>query len=240
MKIVALVRTFNEAHRIEKFCAAYQFADEILVADGGSTDNTVEIARQQPKTTVRYFLEKVKCANGIWRNPDGRHLNFLYDWAHEVGADWVISQDCDQRPNANLKRDVRAILENSIKPFLMVTQIYLWKRDFYFPKMSRSEQPDSWYHGLWAWKAEMNLRAIDKMPHYEFSIDGGNTSFDPTHTGMALKINPPYCFLHDGWETEEMVNNMVHYYRKSGLIPGQLHPLEFCGEPQTKLDWMVE
>ena len=251
MKIVALIRTLNETRRIDKCCQSYsEFADAVLVADGGSTDNTVELALKYPKVQVREFTKKVDCANGIWRNPDGEHLNFLYEWGESEGADWIVSQDCDQRPNLHLKRDVRSIMESTKKDFLMVTQIFLWKKTQYFPDMSRAvkvyydhypELRDKWSHGIWAWRASLGVRTIDKMPHYEFTIDGGKTSVLPETLEMDETIDcPPYCFLHNGWETDEEVNAMIKYYQTSGLIPAQAHPLAFCGIPQPLEDWMIE
>jgi len=54
MKIFATVRTRNEKEHIEKFCESYsQFVDTILVADGGSTDDTVLIASKYPKVKIK-------------------------------------------------------------------------------------------------------------------------------------------------------------------------------------------
>ena len=239
MKVVALIRTLNEAHRIDACCKSYsEFCDQILIADGGSTDNTIELALKYPKVQVRNFPWKVECGDsGIWRNPDGQHLNFLYDWAHEEKADWIISQDCDQRPNFYLKRDVRDILSKTNADFLMGVQIYLWQKTQYFPAMSQAN--GEWMHGMWAWRASLNLIAIDKMPHYEFSLDG-KTSLDLDKYDKKEFIDPPYCYMHHGWETDEMVDKMIVYYRKSGLIKGQLHPLQFCGTPIPLEEWMIE
>lgn len=237
MKIIACCRSYNEHDNIEKFCNAFQFADKILVADGGSEDDTVAIAERMPKVKVREFPLKVECANGIWRNPDGPHLQFLYDWALEEGADWTICQDCDQRPNFFLKRDARDIFEGLHKDFLMVTQIYLLGNDMYFPRMSKGG--DEWQQGLWAWRSEINLKVIDKMPHFEFSFDGVN-SFDVPKLGRHQSIQPPYCFLHFGWETPAKIDNKVKYYRDSKLIPQMEHPLNFGGTPLPLESWMIE
>ena len=248
MKIVALIRTLNEAHRIEACCQSYsEFCDEVLIADGGSEDNTVELALNFPKVRVRPYHNRVECANGIWRNPDGPHLNFLYDWGREIGADWIISQDCDQRPNKFLKQDIRGIMEKSTRDFVMATQIFLWKNTHYFPNMSRTDTVydhvpaihGKWSHGIWAHRASINLIVIDKMPHYEFSLDG-TKSILPETLEMDETIDPPYCFLHFGWENDAMVDKMIKYYRTSDLIPVQAHPLEFCGLPKPLEDWMVE
>lgn len=235
MKIIAECRTYNEEQRIEKFCRAFQFADLILVADGGSTDNTVAIANSMPKTLVRNFPLMVEVGNGIWRNPDGPHLQFLYDWALEEGADWTICQDCDQRPNKYLKQDARDIFSKmGDKDFLMVTQIYLYGNDYYFPNLS-----SGWQTGLWAWRSNINLKVIDKMPHFEFSFDGVK-SFDVPKLNRHKDLQPPHCFMHFGWENEGMIEKHIKYYRETGLIPGMLHPKQFGGEPQPILEWMAE
>ena len=230
-KIIACIRSYNEAERIEKCCQAYQFCDAVLIADGGSTDGTVKIAMDQPKTKVKDYSVKVQCKNGIWRNPDGAHINFLWDWAREEGADWIISQDCDQRPNKFLKEQARQIMETTTKNFIMPVQIYLWKKTQYFPDMSY--QGGNWMHGIWAHRANLGMRVVDKMPHYEFTID-------PVKTNDFTLVEPPACYLHAGWETDEMIEKMIYYYRNSGLIPGQLHPLHFCGKPKDLEEWMIE
>lgn len=241
MKIVALIRALNEENRIDACCQSYsEFCDAVLIADGGSTDKTIEFALKYPKIQVRDFPWKVQCGDsGIWRNPDGQHLNFLYDWGREEGADWIISQDCDQRPNLYLKQQAREIMENTDKEFILGVQIYLWMKTQYFPNMSKI--PGGWAHGIWAHNAKkVHLIAIDKMPHYEFSIDGGQTSILPDRANMAHLIDPPLCYLHFGWETSEMVDKMIDYYRKSGLIKDQKHPLQFGGNPQKLENWMIE
>lgn len=239
MKIAALIRTLNEEANIIQCCNAYQFADMILIADGGSIDNTIEIALAMPKTYIRNFDVRVECQNGIWRNPDAEHLNFLYDWAHEKGADWIISQDCDQRPNIYLQQNARKIMEETNKDFLMGIQFFLWKEIEYFPLLTNGGGT-KWMHGLWAWRANTNIRAIDKMPHYEFSLDGGKTSIDLSTTDRHQNIDLPNCYLHHGWNSDEKVNFMIEYYRKSGLIPEQAHPLDFGGETKPIEEWMIE
>lgn len=238
MKIVATIRSLNEEDNIEKCCKSYaEFCDVVLIGDGGSTDRTVEIAEQMPKTKVIYFHEKVECANGIWRNPDYKHLMFLWDHAIELGADWIISQDCDQRPNKFLKQDARIIFEDMKKDFLMATQIYVWGKDQYFPELSGKDT--GWMQGLWAWRANVNMKLIDKMPHFEFSLDG-NTSFDVDKINRHERILPPYCYLHYGWETPEKTDAHVDYYRKSGLIKDMLYPTTFGGRLEPLEDWMHE
>lgn len=237
IRIAACIRTYNEENNIAACCNAYSFADILLIADGGSTDATIAIANSYSNVKVRNYPVKVECANGIWRNPDGPHIQFLIDWAAEEKVDWIIVQDCDQRPNKFLKQDARKIFETSNKDFIMATQIYLWGKDKYFHDLTF--MGGDWQQGLWAWRAIIGMKIIDKMPHFEFSYDG-KTSFDLAKSDRTQYIKPPYCYMHFGWPTPERTMEHIEYYRKSGLIAGMLSPLQFGGKPVPLLDWMTE
>ena len=137
MRIIAIVRTRDESRNIERFCMNYQWVDQILVADGGSLDNTIEIAESMPKTQVRKFEDKTQMENDIWRNPEGPHLNFLRDWAESEGADWILSDDCDCFPNYHLKQDTRELLENTGFDWIYTVRLYLWKNNTHFPDIAK-------------------------------------------------------------------------------------------------------
>lgn len=52
MKIAVSAISKNEAQFVERFCQSARDADLILIADTGSTDGTVDLAKAQPKTVV--------------------------------------------------------------------------------------------------------------------------------------------------------------------------------------------
>lgn len=238
MKIIATVRTFNESRHIEQWCKSYStFADHLLIADGGSTDNTIELASKYPKVQIRNYPFTVQLKDGTFRNPDGPHVQFLVDWATEIGGDWIVHQDCDQRPNKILKEHARELLEWTDKDFVQITQIFLWGKDKYFRDLSF--MGGDWRQGLWAWRLSTELKILDRMPHYMFSLDGQEPT-DINKTGRELNVQPPYCFMHYGWQTEEETQEHINYYRRTGLIPQMAHPLGFGGEPVPLLDWMEE
>ena len=61
MKIVVIVRTKNEGLNMGRFCTNYRdCADLILVADGGSEDHTVDIAKCFANVKVRDFTERIE------------------------------------------------------------------------------------------------------------------------------------------------------------------------------------
>jgi hypothetical protein len=239
MRLIATCRTYNEEEHIRDFCESYsEFVDLICIADGGSDDDTRSIAHEFSKVSIRDYPVKVECPkNGMLRNPDGPHIQFLIDWAVEEGADWIVHQDCDQRPNKYLKEDIRDILAVTNKDMICAPQIFLWGTDMWFPKLTLWDS--FWAKGLWAWRANIGMKIIDRMPHYEFSFDGSK-AIDIPRTGRTLDLDPPYCYMHFGWSTEEKTKAHVEYYRKSGLIPSMSYPLESNGTPTPLREWMVE
>ena len=52
VKITALAITLNEAHNIEAYLKSLWFADEIVIVDSFSTDETVALASKHEKVSV--------------------------------------------------------------------------------------------------------------------------------------------------------------------------------------------
>lgn len=98
MKLSVIVITKNEAAHIGDCLDSVAFADEIIVLDSGSMDDTCEIARARGA--------RVAIA------PDwpgfGRQKNRALDLAT---GDWVLSIDADERVTPELARAIRKALE---------------------------------------------------------------------------------------------------------------------------------
>jgi glycosyltransferase involved in cell wall biosynthesis len=94
--VTATVITFNEAANIAAALASLSWADEIIVVDSESTDNTAEIARGfTSKVIVRpwpgYIAQK----------------NFA---AEQASHDWIFSLDADERVTPELAAEITATL----------------------------------------------------------------------------------------------------------------------------------
>ena len=138
MKIITIARTRDSARFVEDFCDAYYWASKILIADGGSTDDSKYLANQYPNVTVKDFSEKV-FRNNEWRNPHGRHINFLIDWAENEGADWIIFDDVDCYPNHYMRHDFLKIFEDAEDAgvdFILANRVYIYGRDKYFKSLT--------------------------------------------------------------------------------------------------------
>src|SRR3546814_12893181 len=97
MKLSVIIIAKNEAAHIIGCLESVAFADEFIVVDSGSSDNTVALARD--------FGARVQVT------PDwpgfGPQKNRALDLAT---GDWVLSIDADERVTPELAREIQAVL----------------------------------------------------------------------------------------------------------------------------------
>ena len=94
--VTATVITFNEAANIEAALASLAWADEIIVVDSESTDQTAAIARKFTDNVIvrpwpGYIAQK----------------NFA---AAQASHDWIFSLDADERVTPALAAEIAAVL----------------------------------------------------------------------------------------------------------------------------------
>lgn len=97
MSLSVVVITRNEAANLRACLASVPFADEIVVLDSGSTDDTMAIARE--------------CGARVSQSADwpgfGPQKNRALALA---GSDWVLSLDADERVTPQLADQIRAAM----------------------------------------------------------------------------------------------------------------------------------
>ncbi len=113
VKISALAITLNEATAIENFIETLWFADEIIIVDSFSTDETVAIASKHEKVIVH------KRAFDNFSS----QKNFAISKAKN---DWVVFFDPDEEITKTLSEEIIKTVEN---PKAVAFSV---KRDFYF------------------------------------------------------------------------------------------------------------
>lgn len=98
-RLSVIIVTKNEAHNIQACLASVQFADEIIIFDSGSTDDTVTIASAYtPHITVT-----------DWPG-DGPQKNRALQ---KATGDWILCLDADERVSEALKQEILATLDDS-------------------------------------------------------------------------------------------------------------------------------
>jgi len=100
LSVVIIAR--NEAARIRECIESARWADEVLVVDDRSTDETVRIAESLGARVLQRAMDI-----------EGRHRNWAYAQAkHE----WILSLDADERVTPELAEEIRTVLANGAGP----------------------------------------------------------------------------------------------------------------------------
>ncbi len=97
-KISAYIIAFNEAHKIEAALSSVLWADEIVLADSGSTDGTAEIA-------VRLGARVVQIPFTGFGDLRNRAVQ-------ACSHDWIFSLDADERCTAEVRDEILALLRS--------------------------------------------------------------------------------------------------------------------------------
>ena len=95
-RLTVTVITKNEASNLEAALASARWADEIVVVDSESTDDTVAIARR--------FTERVEVRAWPGYVEQKNHAAAL------ASHDWILSLDADERVTPDLAREIRSAL----------------------------------------------------------------------------------------------------------------------------------
>lgn len=113
-KITAIIPTFNEAHNIEAAIDSLSWADEIMVVDSFSTDDTLAIAKKKNARIIQRAYEN-SASQKNWAIPQASH-------------EWIFLLDADERCTSELKTEIQQYLQESEIPH----QAYWIKRSNYF------------------------------------------------------------------------------------------------------------
>ena len=95
MKISAIIPTFNEEDHIIAAIESLAWADEIIVVDSFSTDNTVALAQSKGVKILQRNYE-YSASQKNWAIP-------------QASYDWVFILDADERVEDNLKKEISNI-----------------------------------------------------------------------------------------------------------------------------------
>jgi len=219
MNIIVIVRTLNESNNIERFCLCYSWASSILIADGGSSDDTIYKALKFENTYIYTFREKIWHTDKVFSNPRGKHINFLIDWAKREKADWIIFDDVDCVPSIKLQKVARSLFEfgnSNVWDAEFCYRFYIKGEDEYYPDANIPGQ------SLWAWRSYVDVHADES---------------DPTKFTMVIPDNlkianrfPPYVLLHYFYPNEELIQKKMEFYGITGDAGGKpKHPDELFG-----------
>jgi glycosyltransferase involved in cell wall biosynthesis len=97
-KVSVCLVTYNEEHTIRECLESVKWADEIIVLDGYSKDNTVNI--------IKEYTENVHLVENQF-NPEINKNKCI----EKAKNDWVFVIDADERVTAELQQEIKNILQ---------------------------------------------------------------------------------------------------------------------------------
>ena len=97
--ISVIIITLNESLKIQACLESVKWADEIIIVDSGSIDNTVEICKK--------YTDNVHVMDWPGFGPQKNRA-----LAH-VTCDWVLSIDADEYVTPKLKEEIQRVIDNN-------------------------------------------------------------------------------------------------------------------------------
>ena len=158
---VAII-TLNEERNLARTLASVRFADEIVVVDSGSTDRTLEIARE---SNARVF-------SNPWRG-FASQKNFAIA---QCRGTWVLSLDADEELSPQLQAQLRTLLPSN-PPF---DAFHLRRRNLFLGRWMRhgGYYPDPKLR-LFRRNAVAFSTAFEERPvHETIRFDGASETLD--------------------------------------------------------------
>jgi glycosyltransferase involved in cell wall biosynthesis len=98
-KITAIIPTLNEEERIQNSLKSAEFADEVIVIDSYSTDDTVKIVKQ---SNARLLQRKF--------DDFSSQKNYAID---QASNDWIVWIDADEVLTKELQDEIKRAVENA-------------------------------------------------------------------------------------------------------------------------------
>jgi len=144
LKVSIVVITKNEEGNIGRCLESASFADDIIVLDDNSADNTVNIAK--------IFTDRVYSRR---MDIEGRHRNYAYSLARN---DWVLSLDADEAISGELEAELRELFKNKIEHAAFTIPIKTYIGDCWIK------------HGGWYPAGKVRLFRKDKFKYEEVGV----------------------------------------------------------------------
>lgn len=169
--ISAYLICHNEERQIRRCLASVAWCDEIIVVDSGSTDRTVEIAREFTDQVIHHdwpgYVEQKAYALSL------------------CAKEWALSIDSDEEVSPEMRKEILHILEEdkagrvTVNGFLFNRVVYFlnrwWRRGGWYPefRLRLGRRAEKWWGGEnphdKAFVKGKTKRCKGVLYHYSFS-----------------------------------------------------------------------
>ena len=196
--ISVVITAFNVGKTLERTLKSVTWADEIIVTDGSSTDNTASVAR---KFTKKVFTQP---------NYPMLNKNKNYGFTKATG-DWILCLDSDEEIPPLLAKEIRQKIQSD-----NTVGYWIPRKNIIFGKWIK--------HGLWWPDRQLRLfqRGKGKYPekhvHEYISVEGPTTDLSNVYVHYNYESIDMYLWkmqhIYTGSEVENFIaaGNVVRWY----------------------------
>ena len=178
MRLSVVIITRNEEHNLGRTLASVAWADERIIVDSGSTDRTLEIAREHD---AKVFQES-------WKGYAQQKNSAIA----KASSDWVLSIDADEEVSSELRENIEQVAET---PGRNAVGYFIARRNFFLGRWIRHGgfYPDRKLRLFQRGKGQFVERAV----HETMRVDGPTGVLEgdlihnayPTLTGYIETMN---------------------------------------------------
>ena len=220
LNITAIIPTFNEEKKLEKALISVGFADEIIVVDSFSTDNTLKIAEKYATKILQREYEN-SASQKNWTIPQAKH-------------EWIFLLDADEWITPALRKEIFKLYKQGFDK-----DAYWIYRNNYF--MGRRIKYSGWQGDKVIRLFKKECRYENKHVHAEIITKDKKVGFLKNHiehdTYTTLDNYISKLNRYAQWQAEDYNNRMgritpfhvllkpifrfnIHYIVKLGILDG--------------------
>lgn len=197
LKISVVVCTFNDGDKIARCLTSVKFADEIVVVDDGSTDNTIEIASKFTKNIFKHksvgYVEPAR--------------NFAIS---KATGDWILVIDSDEEISAKLAEKLTVFSRNSDSSYVEIP-----RKNIIFGKWMKASM---WWPDynirffrkntvVWSNKIHSNPQATGSGVKLEPAEDNAIVHYNYSNIAQFVERNSRYSKI----QAEELFRDGVRF-----------------------------
>jgi len=187
-KLAVIIITLNEAGNIRQCLESVAFANFVYVLDSGSSDRTVDIARE-----MGAFVS----VNTDWQG-FGVQKNRVLETACTGGCDWILSLDADERVSNTLQLEIKAAMVSKLLNVYAVSRL-------------SSYCGATIYHS--GWQPDWVTRFF-RLGYANFSNDIIHEKLQTLHPTGKLYSQ----LIHESFKNFESVLDKVNRYSTAGAL----------------------
>ncbi|MEO1290870.1 MAG: glycosyltransferase family 2 protein, partial [Chloroflexota bacterium] len=151
-KLTAIVLTYNESEHIEACLQTLTFADERIVFDSFSTDDTVQLAESTGTRVIQHHFENFSAQRNA-------ALEAVRD-----STEWVLFVDADERVTDYLAQEVQTVIKSDTYDGYQIP-----RHNYIFGKLTKGA---GWYPDYQTRLLKVGHAYYENLVHETVVLDG--------------------------------------------------------------------